>query len=313
MLLKTVGCGLFAILFATTAKGALIPSFVLDQQDVGAYDGTNAVQIDTYIFQLWNTGSSPVTAIELEFSGEFYTVPGVNVLFRNYPALPQILGASLADSWFVADGTEIVVEGVPIDTTTTLAAAWAYPGEETAIVPANSTTALAYFCVPTRTEVTFVGGRAKIDGLFIDMPSDILLGGARGLDSDLQRAFDNRTSDQIVAQNVIHLSNGHIERDLDALGEISTSVVFDAGMGDTFATGQLVRRDGSGAYHLVIEADWSSLPKGQVLSGTASCESEFGAPDNYYEATFSITVPEPSTFAIAGLALFGLMGFAHRK
>ncbi|WP_425397544.1 PEP-CTERM sorting domain-containing protein [Aeoliella sp.] len=172
MRFHAVGALLIWMLLLHSAGAALITYFAPFHENLTAYDGVNLVSIDTYIFALDNSESNPVTAIELELRGKFYTVPGINSLFRRTPYFPLILSTPVADSWFVTDGTQVV--GESIDNTTTLYASWSYPGEVTPIVPANSTSPLAFLSVPTGTEVTFYGGRAKIDGQFIDLPPDNL-------------------------------------------------------------------------------------------------------------------------------------------
>lgn len=282
--------------------------FVLDQQGLTASDGGGSITVDTYRFEVTNFESNPATSIELDISGNFWAIPGINSTFRDSPALPQFLGSQLADSFFIGDGTQLV--GASEDTTSRLYAAWTLPGITPIIAP-GATETLAYLTVPTGEFPTLVAGRMAVDGSFIDIggagSSPFLDGYYVGPGSDLseglQGVFDTRDGGPIVLASAIVLESpcGHLEE----FGEISASLVFATDEGAGFASGLVTDDNGDGVYDIMIDADWPSLPNGQLLTGEVLFESEVGDP-NVIGFGFSITVPEPSTVALLCLALVGV-------
>ncbi|WP_425397545.1 PEP-CTERM sorting domain-containing protein [Aeoliella sp.] len=289
--------------------------FVPDLTNVVATNGADQLLVDTYLFDVTNSNTNPATAVELEFSGNFWAVTPFNATFRDSPGLPTFFGQYVADSFFVADGFELV--GYSEDNATTLAAAWTYPGDVPVIAPGETKT-LAYLTVPSGEFPTYVGGRMAVEGSFIDLlfgASSLSLfgtyiGPGASLSDGLQGAFAERNGGPIFLADAIELGVdcGH----LGDLGEITTMLQFVPGEGDTVATGSITDHDGDGKYDITIDADWASLSPGYRMSGEALFFSEFGDP-SVVGFGFSIRVPEPSTIALSSLALVGLVGLARRR
>lgn len=323
-MLKFIKVSFATLLIAAVAshsQAALTASWVLDQSNLAASDGGATVNVDTYMFNVSSTEAMDATSVELDFTGSFWAIPGINAAFRANAALPEFLGSKLADSFFLGDGTQLV--GSSEDTTGRLYGAWTLPGVTPIIAAGASDVTLAYLTVPTGEVPTFVSGRGSVDGAFVeiglnghcDCPAlgGTYIGPGADLDEGLQAGFDNRNGGPILLSDAIMLENVGFGTYED-LGMISTLVEFNTGQGVTFATGTASDDDGDGKFDLMIDADWSSLAQGQLLSGVVRFEAENTPPeDSSYEASFSIRVPEPATSLLSCLAAVGLVCFARRK
>ncbi|WP_425397543.1 PEP-CTERM sorting domain-containing protein [Aeoliella sp.] len=292
---------------AGVSQAALTGTWVLDQSNLTASDGGAAIQVDTYKFDVTSTETSPVTSIELAFGGNFWTIAGINATFRNTAELPVFLGQSLADSFFVTDGTQLV--GNSEDTTSVLSGAWTLPGATTAIVAPGATTTMAYLTVPTGETPTYTAGRGAVEGSFVD----ILLGSTGGGDpvaigdpSDgsmisMQGAFNDKSG---VLAEAIMLSNDNPQSD-DPLA--ISELVFTSNDHDLFSAAP----NGSDPLKVDLFIDYDAarlLPK-QNVQGVLEVRTNGGT----LTYTLGARVPEPSTIALSSLALVGLVGLARRR
>lgn len=283
------------MLLTAHSQAALIGSFVLDQAGLAASDGGGAITVDTYKFDVASTEAADATSVELDFSLTTWAIPGINAGFRTAPALPQFLGQNLADSFFVTDGTQLV--GNSEDTASRLYGAYTYPGTK-AVIPAGGTATLAYLTVPAGTTPGFTAGSGAVLGEFVPI---MVGGGLEGtppsgtdLSEDLQGAFANRNFGPVMFEVMI---GGN---DTVASMEANGAELIDKG---------------DGKYDILVgpaDGDFSGFAPGTVLSGDVSFIGELGG-DSRVDYSFSITVPEPSTVALTGLALIGLVGFARRR
>lgn len=312
MLLKILGALAVGATLLGRASAELIPSVRSWATNVLATGDSGPVRIDQYVFRLENTSPMPVTAIELEFQGAFWVIPGVNSVFRDSIYLPEIDPGPIADSFFVANGSHLVIEST--ETASVHSASWSYPNNEPPVAPASGYADLALFSVPTGTDVAFVSGRAEMDGSYIDLVTDRLVANILGsghLGAELRKAINQSAGDRVVLPSVLRLSNGDEERTLGDLGDITASLrlEYDA---MTIEPAAKLLQQGDGIFDLELTADWSALPTGETISGSLRIDSELGIPSRYHES-FSFAVPEPAARSVLSLALIGLAGAHFRS
>lgn len=153
--------------------------------------------------------------------------------------------------------------------------------------------------------VDFAVGNAIIGEDVRSFAASFVMGGAlpatgspaAGDVSDLlQGAFSNRMSGPAILPIMI----------MDGVVQSFDLVVDQSELGSFVQVEDL---DEDGKYNLVLSGPFNTLDPGTIISGSLSFLTDNGNVDY----SFSVAVPEPSTVALTGLAMVGLVGFLRRK
>ncbi len=127
------------------------------------------------------------------------------------------------------------------------------------------------------------------------------------LSAELQEAFNNRNGGPAIVPDAIMVFNDG-EGAFGDLQTISNVVTDNLPEIDVF----LQPGSGEGKYDLVMDGPFGDLARGTMIMGDIEITAT-GDPDGLLQYTFSAKIPEPSTVALASLALVGLVGLARRK
>ncbi|WP_425397546.1 PEP-CTERM sorting domain-containing protein [Aeoliella sp.] len=304
---------ILAVAAADRSRATVYGAFSSEQSGVSASDGVDTHLVDTYRFEVTNTSVNPIKTVEFSFSGSFYTPLDSNELFRSSPGMPVVAGESMADSFFISDGTESAIQLA--DTTTTLSAAWVLPG--TPVIPAQSSgTVLAYLAVAAGSEI-FGAGTVVVDGAAVEIPPVSVLQGTQsemvatpvaGSTLDFGAGSQPRTLiDAIGIANeggarswLIPSGASIIGDDADlfrVIGFEETLYQNIDGGHQVFYNVQFLGAEAPGEYNATLNLGFMNHPKG-------------GVDETVSYTLRAVVVPEPSTVALLLLSLMGLAGVA---
>ena len=265
--------------------------------------------VDTYKVKVTNTGDN-ATSVEMAFTGDFFQFDGVGATFRNDPSIPAFFGNHFfPDSFFILPDAANVLAVDTVDTTAQLSSSFTLPGD-TVILPGNGAkTTIAFLTVPAGNAMpVFVSGRAAIGGAFEDIvfgtgtPPEAVGDPQDGETISMQGAFDDGTG--LLAQAIM-ITNGNPGSDFELMFDAS-SLVFTSNDENLFSAAI----NGSDPSKIDLMIDVAAAKNGPGRDVAAVLEVRTNGDTLSYNLT--ARVPEPSTFALAGLALVGLVGFARR-
>jgi hypothetical protein len=168
---------------ATASQAALLGAFRLTASNQDTNDAVYAGLFDTWVFEVENSETGPVTTLELDFNGNFLnTAPPNNV--RNEPTNPVVFGFVAPETFCLIPAGAQPLVGSSTDTNTRLNVAYTTQGGLPIVQP-GAKTPVAFFSVAAGTQLGFetlapsvgVVAGARVPIAIIPEPATLALAG----------------------------------------------------------------------------------------------------------------------------------------